>query len=58
MRNDIINIIINSVLVLVGAAIAMYAGGTKIDGWNVTIEKPITALLLFSAYIASFIEGH
>lgn len=58
MKDKLFMFTVRLMFFLVCFMIALFAGKTSINGWNITIERPLTAILVFAALIMALIEEH
>lgn len=44
-------------IAIMAIPIALFIGKTKIDGWNIEIERPVTAIFFYITVICALLES-
>lgn len=58
--SQLFNIILKIVVLFAAIPLALFIGKTTVnmDTWDISVEKPITAILFYATVIAALIESH
>jgi hypothetical protein len=55
-NKKIMKLIIIIVIAIIAIPIAFFIGKTKVNGWHIEVERPVTALLFYATILAALID--
>ena len=56
-KQKIVKTLVFVIVAIIAIPIALFIGKTKMDGWYIEVERPLTATLFYCTIIAGMLEG-
>ncbi len=52
----IMKLIVIVIIAILAIPLALFIGKTKVDGWHIQVERPVTALLFYATILSGLLD--